>query len=123
MTSGFSEMDNPVFIYYSVEQNPEKVSLFIIAYHFLNPWTQNQHTTQRNQRDPLAPLDLNIMKYVLNIIMMMMKKGGWGVGRVQFQCPGIGSEQSGQVPWLINMLLILYPERSTKVFPHPGHRV
>ena len=47
VTSGFSEMDNPVFIYYSVvflssvKKTPEKVSPFFIAYHLLNLCTQS----------------------------------------------------------------------------------
>jgi len=40
VTSGFSEMDNPGFIYYTVEKNPEMVSPFLIVYLLLNPWTQ-----------------------------------------------------------------------------------
>ena len=40
VTSGFSEIDNPGFRWCSVEQNPEKVSPFFIAYHLLKPCTQ-----------------------------------------------------------------------------------
>ena len=36
VTSRFPEMDNPVFIHYSVEQNLKKASRFFIAYHLLN---------------------------------------------------------------------------------------